>query len=135
MLNGNEARKRWAEYFKELLNVQEDREADIVAAGGCRYSGSRGGVQVPIMREENEREMTREGVKREMKEPKGGKAPGMDGVRVEMLNEGGVTALEWLVRVLNPFSASPLLYFCALERHTFFRAENRQAEVFLESLL
>ena len=24
---GNEARKRWAEYFEELLNVQEDREA------------------------------------------------------------------------------------------------------------
>ena len=30
LLTGNEARKRWAEYF-ELLNVQEDREADIVA--------------------------------------------------------------------------------------------------------
>ena len=33
LLRGNEARKRWAEYFK-LLNVQEDRE--------IRYSGSRG---------------------------------------------------------------------------------------------
>ena len=28
LLRGNEARKRWAEYFEELLNVQEDREAD-----------------------------------------------------------------------------------------------------------
>ena len=26
LLRGNEARKRWAEYFEELLNVQEDRE-------------------------------------------------------------------------------------------------------------
>ena len=26
---GNEARKRWAEYFELLFNVQEDREADI----------------------------------------------------------------------------------------------------------
>ena len=34
LLRGNEARKRWAEYFEELLNVQEDREADIVAVGG-----------------------------------------------------------------------------------------------------
>ena len=32
---------------------------------------------------------------------KGGKAPGMDGVRVEMLKEGGVTVLEWLVRLFN----------------------------------
>ena len=47
LLRGNEARKRWVEYFEELLNVQEDREADIVAVGG---------VQVPVMGEENERE-------------------------------------------------------------------------------
>ena len=43
LLRGNEERKRWAEYFEELLNVQEDREADIVAVGG---------VQVPVMGEE-----------------------------------------------------------------------------------
>ena len=59
------------------------------------------GVQVPVMREGNEREITREEVKRALNETKGGKAPGMDGVRVEMLKEGGVTVLEWLVRVFN----------------------------------
>ena len=91
LLIGNEARKIWAEYI-ELLNVQEDREADIVAVGG---------VQVPVMGEENEREITREEVKRALNETKGGKAPGMDGVRVEMLKEGGVTVLEWLVRVFK----------------------------------
>ena len=32
LFRGNEARKKWAEYFEELLNVQEDRG---------RYSGSR----------------------------------------------------------------------------------------------
>ena len=47
LFRGTETRKRWAEYFEELLNVQEDREADIVAVGG---------VQVPVMAEENERE-------------------------------------------------------------------------------
>ena len=91
LLRGNEARKRWAEYFEELLNVQEDREADIVAVGG---------VQVPVMGEENEREITREEVKRALNETKRGKDPGMDGVRV-MFKEGGVTVLEWLVRVFN----------------------------------
>ena len=35
--------------------------------------------------------------KRALIETKGGKAPGLDGVRVEMLKEGGGTALGWLV--------------------------------------
>ena len=89
---GKEARKRWTEYFEELLNVQEDREANIVAVGG---------VQVPVIGEENEREITREKVKRALNETKGGKAPRMDGVRVEMLKEGGLTVLEWLGIVFN----------------------------------
>ena len=46
-----------------------------------------GGVQVPVMGAENEREITREEVKRALNETTGGKAPGMDGVRV-MLKEG-----------------------------------------------
>ena len=92
MLKGNDVRKRWAEYFGELLNVEEDREANIVAVGG---------VQVPVMGDENEREITKEEVKRALNETKDGKAPGMDGVRAEMLKEGGVTVLEWLVRVFN----------------------------------
>ena len=49
---------------------------------------------------ENER-ITREELKSASIEMNGGKAPGMDGVRVEMLNEGGVTVLEWLVKVFN----------------------------------
>ena len=40
-------------------------------------------------------------MKRALNETKGSKAPGMDGVREEMLKEGGVTVLEWLVRVSN----------------------------------
>ena len=50
--------------------MQEDREAVIVAVGG---------VQVLVMGEENEREITVEEVKRALNETKGGKAPGMDG--------------------------------------------------------
>ena len=96
-MKGNEERKRWSEYLEELLNVQEDKEADIVGVG----VGGGGGVQVTVMGEENEMEITREEVKRALNETKGGKASGMDGVRVEMLKEGGVTALEWLMRVFN----------------------------------
>ena len=36
LLKGNEARKRWAEYFEALLNVQEDIEADIMTVGVFR---------------------------------------------------------------------------------------------------
>ena len=39
LLRGNEARKRWAEYFEELLNVQENREADMVAVRGVQVKG------------------------------------------------------------------------------------------------
>ena len=60
-----------------------------------------GGIQMPVMGEENERDITKEEVKRALNETKGGKAPRMDGVRVEMLEEGGATVLEWLVRVCN----------------------------------
>ena len=38
-------------------------------------------------------------MKRVLNEMKGGKAPGMDGVRVEMLKEVCVIVLEWLVSV------------------------------------
>ena len=56
LLKGNKVRKRSAEYFEELLNVQEDREADIVAVGCVCVC-----VQVPIMGEENERDYKRGG--------------------------------------------------------------------------
>ena len=32
---------------------------------------------------------------------KSGKAPGLDGFRVECLKKGGIAVLEWLVRLLN----------------------------------
>ena len=92
LLKGGDARKRWAEYFEELLNVEEEREADIVAVGG---------VEVPVMGEMNRREITKGEVERALKDTKAGKAPGVDGVRAEMLKEGGVPVVEWLVRMFN----------------------------------
>ena len=92
LLKGSDARKRWANYFEDLLNVEEEREADIVAVGG---------VEVPVMGEVNEEEITREEIVRALKDTKAGKAPGVDGVRAEMMKEGGATVLEWLVRLFN----------------------------------
>ena len=92
LLKGDDAGKRWAEHFENLLNVVEDREAEIVGVVG---------VQVPVMGVENESEITRGEVERALKETKTGKAPGVDGVTGEMLKEGGVTVVEWLVRLFN----------------------------------
>ena len=47
------------------------------------------------------KEITKEEVERALEETKVGKAVGMDGVRAEMLKKGGVTVMEWLVRLLN----------------------------------
>ena len=92
LLKGGDARKRWAEYFEGLLNVEEMREAEI---------GMYGDVELPEMEDVNEREITREEVERALKETKAGRAPGVDGVRAEMLKEGGVAAVEWMVRLFN----------------------------------
>ena len=92
ILIGTDAIKRWAEYFEELLNVEDEREAAITVVGG---------MNVPVMGDENDRDITRGEVNRALNETKTGKAAGMDGVRAEMLKEGGVTVVEWLVRMFN----------------------------------
>ena len=92
LVKGIEARRRWAEYFQNLLNLEDEREAEIVAVGG---------VEVPVFGEENERSITRAEVERALSGTKVGKAAGVDCVGAEMLKKGGVTVVEWLVRMLN----------------------------------
>ena len=103
LLKGDDARKRWADHFENLLNVVDDRRAEIIAVAG---------VQVPMMDVENESEITKEEVERALRETKTGKAPGVDGVTAEMLKEGGVTVVEWLVRL---FSICFYLSMCPVE--------------------
>ena len=85
-------KRRWVGYFGGLLNVQDEREAVIVAVGGAR---------MPLVGEENEREITEKEVLDAVNETKTGKAPGLDGCRAEMLKKGGKSMLEWLVRLFN----------------------------------
>ena len=76
LVKGKEARKRWVGHFKSLLNIEDDRKADVAAIGG---------LEVPVFGDENERGITKDEVVRALKETKRGKAAGMDGVRAEML--------------------------------------------------
>ena len=92
LVEGGAVRKRWAEYFERLLNVQDDREARIAAVGGGR---------MPLIGDRNDRLITRREVLEAVNETKAGKAPGMDGCRAEYLKKGGGSMLDWLVRLFN----------------------------------
>ena len=106
LVRGNEARKRWARYFESLLNVEDDRVADVALEGD----------ELQVFGDENESVITKEEVERALGETKVGKAAGMDGVRAEMLKKGGVSVLEWLVRLFNVcflLSVVPVDWVCA----------------------
>merc|ERR1711980_35934 len=86
---------RWAEYFEELLNVMDNREALVVAVGDGR--------RMPVMGEENDREIKREEIEKALKEMRTGKAPGLVGCHVECLFKGGGAMVDWLIRLLNVY--------------------------------
>jgi len=93
LIEKDAVRKRWAEYFERLLNVEEDREPEIVAVGRERGMN--------VLGELNEALITREEVQEAVREMKAGKAAGLDGCAVECVKSGGATVVEWLVRLLN----------------------------------
>ena len=101
LLESGDVRKRWAEYFDDLLNVEDAREADIVAVEG--------GARMPVLGERLVADITEEEVREAVKVMKAGKAPGLDGIATECLKKGGVTIVEWLVRLLNLCSLSGMV--------------------------
>ena len=94
MHDGVEVRRRWAEYFEQVLNIADVREANINVVGSW---------QVPVLGELNERAISLEEVGEAVNEIKSGKAPGLDGFLVECIKKGGMAVLEWLVTVKLKF--------------------------------
>ena len=90
--DGGEVRRRWAEYFEQVLNVANIREANINVVGNWR---------MPVLGDLNERAISFEEVGEAVNEMKSGKAPGLDGFPTECLKKGGMAMLEWLVRLLK----------------------------------
>ena len=84
----NDVKRRWREYFEDLLNVDNGRVAELMDAR-IRVDGN----------ERMEMEVTVEDVRKAVKKLKKGKAPGVDGITSEMLCSGGSCVLEWLARV------------------------------------
>ena len=90
--DGVEVGRRWAEYFEQVLNVADVREANINVVGNWRtptFGNLIGGV-ISLVE-----------VREAVNEMKYGKAPGLDEYPVECLKKGGMAVLEWLVRLLN----------------------------------
>ena len=78
-----EVRRRWAEYFEQVLNVAAVREANINVVGNWRMQ---------VMGDLNER-----AISEAVNEMNCGKAPLRDGFLLECLKKGGMAVLEWRV--------------------------------------
>ena len=92
LLDGVEVRRRWEEYFEQVPNVADVREANINVVGNWR---------TPTLGDLNGRAILLVEVREAVNEMKSGKAPGLDGFPVECLKKCGMAVLEWLVRLLN----------------------------------
>ena len=93
LLSGEkEVSARWKEYFCELLNVRDERKAELTMLGREGMDLKRVSVSESISVRE---------VKDALKKVKRGKAAGLDGVAAEMMKEGGECMLEWIVRLFN----------------------------------
>ena len=86
--DSEEVRKKWAEYFEQVLNVADVREANIKVVGKWRMQ---------VLGDLNERAISLEEVGGTVNEMKSGKAIGGDEFPVECLKKGGMAVLEWLV--------------------------------------
>ena len=76
-------RRRWAEYFEQVLNVADVRESNINVVGNW---------QMPVMGDLNERATSLEEV-REAAKTKSGQAPGLNGFPVQCLKKGGMVRM------------------------------------------
>ena len=85
-------RRRWAEYFEQVLKVADVREANINVVGNWR---------IPVLGDLNERAISLEEEGEAVNEMNSGKAPGLDGFLVECLKKGGLAVLKWLVRLFK----------------------------------
>ena len=70
LVEGKAVIHRWAEYFDELLNVQNGVQASVVVIGGDR--------RMPVFGRLNDRAVESYEVDEGMSKMKGEKAPGLD---------------------------------------------------------
>ena len=76
-----QVRSRWAEYFEQVLNVADVREANINVVGNW---------WMPVLGDLNERAILLEEIWEVVNEIKYVYAPGLNGFPVECLKKGGI---------------------------------------------
>ena len=86
--NGTEG--RWKKYFVQLLNGDEIREV------GGDVRRERVGENERVVRE-----LMREEIMGTLKKMRSSKKPGLDGIMVKILKNGGISIIDWLLRIIN----------------------------------
>ncbi|KAK7069162.1 hypothetical protein SK128_005564 [Halocaridina rubra] len=76
-----------------MLNEEDNREAETVAVGNE--------WRIPVLGDENDREITKEEVRLALRTVNAGKAPGIDGCHVECLSKGGEAFVAWMDHTRN----------------------------------
>ena len=84
-----EMRKKWVEDFEQMLNVEDDIDAN------------RNVIRMSLLVEFNEKDKTIEDKREAVNEMKTEKAPRLDGLPMECLVEGDLTVFLLLRRLLN----------------------------------
>jgi hypothetical protein len=84
--------ERWSGYFESLLNVEDDRKANLTSMGRGCVTSKKVGEQTDFENDE---------VHRAVSMLKNGKAAGEDGITNEMVKGGGLVIVECLVRLFN----------------------------------
>lgn len=74
-------RRGWLSIFDELLNVENGKEAGIVAEGG--------NIRVPVLGTSNVNDITKEEGREAVEGIKVKKAPGLGGIAADWLKRGG----------------------------------------------
>ena len=94
-MDGNAVRQKCDEYFDELMNVEDDAQASIVAVSGDR--------RMPVFNRLSDGWVEIYEMKEELSEMICGKAPGLDQYPVKFLKKGGRSMVDWLVPLFNYF--------------------------------
>ena len=86
----DEIAKRWGEYFMELLNIRDDEGASQELEENEVLAEDDGNDSITV-----------EEVRQVMKQMNNGKAPGDDGIPLELLGAGGECSVQQLLKMFN----------------------------------
>ena len=89
LLEEQKVLKRWSEHFDQLLNVSDEREAQVNAVG----------LEAREQRVEQPKELEEKELRHAISRLKLDKSPGLDGVTAELLKAGGEIVVKWTTRL------------------------------------